>query len=42
MLKIENLHTEIDGKPTLSGPTLRGGAGEAQKLLEISLQGRVG
>jgi Fe-S cluster assembly ATP-binding protein len=52
MLRIENLHAEVDGKPILHGLTLSVGAAapsprwgeglEAQKLLGISLEGSVG
>jgi Fe-S cluster assembly ATPase SufC len=42
MLKIENLHAEIDGKPILKGLTLTVNVGEVQKLLGISLEGSVG
>ncbi len=42
MLKIDNLHAEIDGKAILKGLSLTVNAGEAQKLLGISLEGSVG
>lgn len=42
MLKIENLHAEIDGKPILMGRSPTVIAVEAQKLLGISLEGSVG
>ncbi len=33
MLKIENLHAEIDGKPILNGLTLGVGAGEVHAIM---------
>ena len=54
MLEITNLHATVAGKPILNGLTLTipageihaimgpNGAVEAQKLLEISLEGSVG
>ena len=33
MLKIENLHAEIDGKPILNGLTLSVGAGEVHAIM---------
>ena len=42
MLKIENLHATVAGKPILNGRTLSMPAVEAQKLLGISLEGSVG
>ena len=42
MLKIENLHAEVDGKPILKGLSLTVNADEAQKLLGISLKGSMG
>ena len=42
MLKIENLHATIAGKPILDGLSLSVQAVEAQKLLRISLEGGVG
>lgn len=42
MLKIENLHAEIDGKPILKGLSLSVSAGEVQTLLGMSLEGSVG
>jgi Fe-S cluster assembly ATP-binding protein len=33
MLKIENLHAEIDGKPILKGLSLTVNAGEAQAII---------
>jgi Fe-S cluster assembly ATPase SufC len=42
MLEITNLHATVAGKPILNGVTLDVPAVEAQKLLEISLEGSVG
>jgi len=42
MLKIENLHATVAGKPILNGLTLAVAACEALKLLGISLEGSVG
>ena len=42
MLKIENLHAEIEGKSILMGRSLTVIAVEARKPLGISLEGSVG
>ena len=42
MLEITNLHAPVADKPILNGVSLNVPAGEAQKLLGISLEGSVG
>ena len=41
MLKIDNLHATVAEKAILNGLTLELNAVEAQKLLDISLEGSV-